>query len=100
MSASTETQSTNALRSRFAGARLLEESNRARIYERTADTARPPLREHAEEMPTVSTGSMVAMILGTLLLAMLAVWAIAQADGFALFSAGGLERHFCRYLTC
>ena len=78
----------------------MEETTRARIYERTGDTKRPPLREHAETMPSVSTGSMVAMILGTLLLAMLAVWAIAQADGFALFSDGILERHFCRYLTC
>ena len=74
----------------------MEETNRSRTYERRIG---PPM-ERAESMPQVSAGSVVAMVLGTLLLAMLAVWAIAQADGFALFSGGGLERHFCRYLTC
>ena len=78
----------------------MEETTRTRIYERSDERPRPPLREQAEAMPYISTGSMVAMILATLLLAMLAVWAIAQADGFAFFSGANLERHFCRYLTC
>ena len=78
----------------------MDETNRTRIYERDVEAPRPPLRDRAEPMPYVSTGSMVAMILGTLLVSMLAVWAIAQADGFAFLSGANLERHFCRYLTC
>ena len=74
----------------------MEETSRSRIYEQ--NHVQP--YERAERMPQVSTGSVVAMVLGTLLLAMLAVWAIAQADGFALFSGAGLERHFCRSITC
>ena len=74
----------------------MDETRRSRIYEQSP--TRP--YERAERLPQVSTGSVVAMVLGTLLLAMLAVWAIAQADGFALFSSAGLERHFCRSITC
>ena len=73
----------------------MEEIDRTRSFERRNE--RP--RERAERMPQVGTGAVVAMILGTLLLAMLAVWAIAQANG-ALFSGVGLEQHYCRYATC
>ena len=84
----------------------MEETNRTRIYERNDDRdrvrpdARMQVQERAEPMPYVGMGSVVAMVLGTLLLSMLAVWAIAQGGGFAAFSDGNLERHFCRYLTC
>ena len=86
----------------------MEETNRTRRYERndtgfnarreTAPHAR--LGERVDSMPSVGMGSVVAMVLGTLLLSLLAVWAIAQGGGLAAFSDGNLERHFCRYLTC
>ena len=72
----------------------MEETNRSRTYERQIG---PPM-ERVESMPQVSTGSVVAMVLGTLLLAMLAVWAIAQSGG--VFAGSGLDQHYCRYLTC
>ena len=81
----------------------MEETSRSRIYERNDDRTRqthPTVGERVEPMPYVGMGSVVAMVLGTLLLSMLAVWAIAQSGGFAVFSDGNLERHFCRYLTC
>ena len=80
----------------------MEETNRSRIYEGgdRVRSARPALGERVAPMPYVGMGSVVAMVLGTLLLSMLAVWAIAQSGGFAVFSDGNLERHFCRYLTC
>jgi hypothetical protein len=74
----------------------MEEIDRTRSFERR--NQRP--YERAERMPQVGTGTVVAMVLGTLLLAMLAVWAIAQADGAALFSSAGLGQHYCRFATC
>ena len=54
-----------------------DRADRTRTYGRHVDAPRPPLRDHAAPMPYVSTGSMVAMVLGTLLIAILVVWVIA-----------------------
>ena len=78
----------------------MEETNRGRSYESYERRRDDRQYERAAEMPRVSTGSMVAMVLGTLLLALLAVWAMAQGAGGGMFSSAGLEQHFCRYITC
>lgn len=58
------------------------------------------VNERTANIPQVAAGTVVALVLGLVLLSMLAWWAIAQMDGVDLLSANSLSNHFCRYTTC
>ena len=75
-----------------------------------ADTTWDTRREHRFDTavaaaPGISAGAMVALLLGILLFAMLALWAIAVTGDTGLGSAvtsllRGQSPHFCQINTC